>query len=160
MLQSNSIRPTFNPVHQSASPRIIFLLSLIVLFLALPNGAQADPLADTYQLISARVTTAEKAHDSPSDSLQPVPGELGLLARGTIGFYQRFISSQDKPSCVFAPSCSHFATGCFQHYNPLKALLLTSDRLQRCHSGALGHYTYDPITRRLKDPVSRYDHFD
>ena len=67
--------------------------------------------------------------------------------------YKTFLSSQDMNSCVFSPSCSAYAMESFKKHNPVKAYLMTFDRLTRCHPlTKKGQY---PITKNqlLYDPV-------
>ncbi|OQY28368.1 MAG: hypothetical protein B6244_07635 [Candidatus Cloacimonetes bacterium 4572_55] len=147
---------------------------LFLLFeLSLATVSYADESSDIFTVVYRRVQDSDSresrkepknpAPDSLSAfyiSASSAPTEVGYLAKGMIRFYQLFISSQDKPSCVFSPSCSHFSAGCFHQYSPIKAVLLTSDRLQRCHAGAYGHYPFDPKTSRLLDRVRFYDHIE
>ncbi len=127
----------------------IFLWGLFSVAVPVP----ADELSQAYNLIYQRI--AAKATPD-TIRLQTPPQPLNLLAKSMIRSYQIFLSSQDRPSCVFSPSCSQFGAACFSHYNPLKAFLLTGDRLQRCHTGAQAFYPYDPLTDRLFDPVENY----
>lgn len=82
--------------------------------------------------------------------------ELKLVATGLIRLYQKFISSQDGPSCQFLPSCSHFGMGCIQEYGFLHGVLLTADRLIRCNGSQSSHYHRDGLTGKYIDPVSDY----
>ena len=72
-----------------------------------------------------------------------------------IRIYQKGISSQDLPSCVFHPSCSRFAFGSIEQYGVLKGILLASDRLLRCNPFAPKYYQFDG--EKFSDPVYRYD---
>lgn len=40
-----------------------------------------------------------------------------------------------RPTCVFYPTCSHYAEQAFQKYPFFKALKLTLHRISRCHPG-------------------------
>jgi putative membrane protein insertion efficiency factor len=82
--------------------------------------------------------------------------ELGLLFKETIGFYQRFISTQDVPSCNFTPTCSQFSLESVNKLGILRGILLTSDRLQRCNSMSKSRYGLDYESGNLKDPVELY----
>ena len=75
---------------------------------------------------------------------------------GAIRFYQRFISTQDAPACNFTPSCSQFGVESFRNFDFLRAILLTSDRLQRCNGVSTSPYSLDPISGRFKDPIQTY----
>ena len=63
-----------------------------------------------------------------------------MLAQVLLGAYSRFVSSQDSKNCQFKPSCSAYAKDAFRKNNPVKASLLTSDRLLRCHPLAGKYY--------------------
>lgn len=82
--------------------------------------------------------------------------ELKLAATGLIRLYQKFISSQDSPTCSFSPSCSRFGMACIQEYGVLRGVLLTADRLIRCNGSQSRHYHKDSVTGKYIDPVSDY----
>ena len=60
-----------------------------------------------------------------------------------LNLYQKNITTQDAQECQFNPSCSEFAIRSFSYYNPLKATLMTSDRLLRCNPFAYNQYPID-----------------
>lgn len=82
--------------------------------------------------------------------------ELKLAATGLIRLYQKFISSQDGPTCAFTPSCSRFCMACIQEYGVLRGVLLTADRLIRCNGSQSRYYHKDRVTGKYIDPVSDY----
>ncbi|MCG9130344.1 membrane protein insertion efficiency factor YidD [Candidatus Poribacteria bacterium] len=82
--------------------------------------------------------------------------ELKLAATGLIRLYQKFISSQDGPTCAFTPSCSRFGMACIQEYGVLRGVFLTADRLIRCNGSQSRHYHKDAITGKYVDPISDY----
>lgn len=82
--------------------------------------------------------------------------ELKLAVTGLIRLYQKFISSQDGPTCSFSPSCSRFCMACIQEYGVLRGVLLTADRLLRCNGSQARHYPKDNVTGKYIDPVSDY----
>lgn len=84
------------------------------------------------------------------------PSELKLVATGLIRLYQKFISSQDGPTCNFQPTCSRFGMACIQKYGPVRGLFLTADRLLRCNGSQSRYYDRDEMTGRYLDPVSAY----
>ena len=85
--------------------------------------------------------------------------ELKLAATGLIRLYQKFISSQDGPTCNFSPSCSHFGMACIQEYGVLRGVLLAADRLIRCNGSKSQYYHKDGVTGKYIDPVSDYATF-
>ncbi|MCK4639728.1 MAG: membrane protein insertion efficiency factor YidD [Candidatus Marinimicrobia bacterium] len=82
------------------------------------------------------------------------PGFFQSSALVWIRIYQKGISSQDLPSCVFHPSCSRFAFGAIKQYGVFKGILLAGDRLLRCNPFAHKYYQFDG--EKFSDPVNRY----
>jgi putative component of membrane protein insertase Oxa1/YidC/SpoIIIJ protein YidD len=69
-------------------------------------------------------------------------------------FYKSFVSSQDKPSCIFSPSCSEYAVEAFQKKGIFLGWLKTFDRLSRCNAFANHtHYHFDTEKKLFYDPV-------
>ncbi|MBL7135492.1 MAG: membrane protein insertion efficiency factor YidD [Candidatus Marinimicrobia bacterium] len=84
--------------------------------------------------------------------------QLGLFKSSAlvwIRIYQKGISSQDLPSCVFHPSCSRFAFSCIERYGVVKGILLAGDRLMRCNPFAYLYYGFGG--EKFIDPVDRYN---
>lgn len=80
-----------------------------------------------------------------------------------IKVYQGSFSLVQGDVCNFIPSCSHFGYDALKQFGLIKGLLLTSDRLQRCHPGAWSYLKnyYSLATdslrgERLYDPVEKY----
>ncbi len=80
--------------------------------------------------------------------------ELQFVASLLFVSYKVLISSQDMDACVFSPSCSVYAIQSIKKKGIITGMLEASDRLQRCHPGANGHYPIDPKTHKLYDPVN------
>ena len=102
----------------------------------------------------ARLKTHEVVHFNPQET-----SELKFVVTGLIRLYQKFISSQDGPTCNFQPTCSHFGMACIQEYGIIKGLLLTSDRLLRCNGSQSQLHHKDSVTGKYIDPVSDYATF-
>ena len=96
-------------------------------------------------------TPQENIHFNPKE-----PSELKFVATGLIRLYQRFISSQDAPTCNFIPSCSRFGMACIQEFGMFRGILLTADRLLRCNGSQSSHYHRDLNTGKYIDPISDY----
>lgn len=77
-------------------------------------------------------------------------------AHRLLGFYKKFLSSQDGNTCTFSPSCSEFASRCLSKFGFAKALLLTSDRLCRCNNLETDYYTK---WSEHDKPVDDEDHY-
>jgi len=86
---------------------------------------------------------------------QAVPGFFQSSALVWIRIYQKGISSQDLPSCVFHPSCSRFAFTAIEELGTARGILLAGDRLMRCNPFAQNYYQFDG--EKFSDPVYRYD---
>ena len=111
-------------------PRTI-LRGLFIILLVLPAAIAAGPAC---------------GEDSSDGSLLTRP----LLA--AISFYQRVISPQQGDVCAFQPTCSRFAQQALRKYGLIQGGLMTSDRLQRCHSCSGGGYRLT-TTGRACDPI-------
>lgn len=80
--------------------------------------------------------------------------EIDIVFSTGFFFYKSFISSQDKPSCIFSPSCSEFAVEAFQKEGVFLGWLKTFDRLSRCHAFAKPtHYHFNTEKNIFYDPV-------
>ena len=82
--------------------------------------------------------------------------ELKLVATGLIRLYQKYISSQDGPTCQFTPTCSRFCMGCIQEYGMFRGILLAADRLLRCNGQQPHFYQMDLKMNKYIDPITDY----
>lgn len=91
---------------------------------------------------------------SHAEPLLQSDDDFSILASTGFLIYKTFISSQDKPSCVFTPSCSEYALESVRQKGIIRGWVSAFDRLQRCH-GLVNpaNYPFDPETQRLHDPV-------
>lgn len=86
-------------------------------------------------------------------------GTASVAAVAAIRFYQVVLSKPynaafNPAGCSFRPSCSEYGLLAFKKYGAPRALLMTEDRLMRCHPWAyLGGYELDESEARthLKD---------
>ena len=134
----------------------LFLFSvscLVAVFFVSP--AFSDEAADLAFIRKVNPMTRPKPKESirfnPKDT-----SELKIVATGLIRLYQKFISSQDGPTCNFRPTCSRFGMACIQEYGVARGILLTADRLLRCNGSQSQHYHKDSVTGKYIDPVSDY----
>ncbi|MBI4777314.1 membrane protein insertion efficiency factor YidD [Candidatus Desantisbacteria bacterium] len=81
---------------------------------------------------------------------------LKSIPSGAIIIYQKLISPQQGGVCNFEPSCSQFSLLSIKKYGIIKGILMTSDRLQRCHYCVSGEYDYSPESGRFYDPVKNH----
>ena len=98
---------------------------------------------------------AEESRVPPQFCLLKLPGQTSSLQTGQSLFalrsYQKYISPQLGQKCNFEPSCSHYSVKAIRKYGIVKGLMMTTDRLMRCHYCA-GLY-YRPHKGLLEDPV-------
>jgi uncharacterized protein len=97
------------------------------------------------------------AVDTPPRPSGGIATELRPAALQLIGFYQKFISSQDGQVCNFTVTCSRFAALAVRRYGLADGLAMTSDRIQRCNGIARASYPVDSKTGLAIDfPIERY----
>lgn len=118
-------------------------LHIVILIVALGSfkaiAQQKD--ASNMELLRAKVSDQSAPHDKE---------------KGLFGLYKNVFSDQILNDCIYDRSCSAFSKDVFQHFNPLKGLMLTVDRLTRCNRA-----TYSQISQVLIDDRGRaYDHWD
>ena len=138
------------------TPFLVILL--ISLFISSSNSYAQTRTGLAFIVESNPLQSREKRDDVRMDFSGT--SEMKLLSMGLIRFYQLFISSQDLPVCNFTPSCSQFGMKAMQKYRFFRGVLLTSDRLQRCHGMTKRYspqyYPFDEKTGKLFDPVENY----
>ncbi len=139
------------PVYRSFARFCVFCLSAVI-FLSPAFANEATDLAFIHKV---NPMTTPKPQEVVRFNPQET-SELKLAATGLIRLYQKFISSQDGPSCGFTPSCSRFGMACIQEYGVFRGILLTADRLIRCNGSQSRHYHKDNVTGKYIDPVSDY----
>lgn len=65
------------------------------------------------------------------ESLESSPLKLGL--QGVLWLYQHGVSPVNPNRCGFRPSCSAYGSVAVREHGPFWGVLLTADRLLRCH---------------------------
>lgn len=144
-------------VNHTLNSKIIPFCTVCLIVITLSTSSYADEVTDLAFIREVNPIMQEKpqevSHFNPLET-----SELKLAATGLIRLYQKFISSQDGPSCNFTPTCSHFGMACIQEYGMLRGILLTADRLIRCNGLQSTHYHKDLKTGKNIDPISDYDH--
>ena len=104
-----------------------------------------------YQSVSFSNAAESKSSDSnPQQQIGSVSASLRLHLILPIRLHREVITHQDGAVCSFQPSCSRYGLAAIRRYG-LKGLLMSSDRLLRCHSGSHNYYpvfegsAYDPV---------------
>jgi putative membrane protein insertion efficiency factor len=89
--------------------------------------------------------------NSPPLSPHPVKGLLESCLRG----YRLIFSRLDGPTCGFHPSCSRYAALAVKSRGPSLGILLTGDRLLRCHPDPNDPSPRLPDGRRVDFPPGK-----
>ena len=74
---------------------------------------------------------APRPQSELSEVLETSPVKLGL--QGALSLYRRTISPINPDRCGFLPSCSAYGSLAVQEHGPILGILMTADRLLRCH---------------------------
>ena len=140
---------------------IIRLLSIqIVLILCALSWGWASVPEEAADLSFILRTNPIQISDQKQEAIPFNPREstpIRLFSTGLIRLYQKYISTQDRPSCNFTPSCSRFGMGSIQRYGFFRGTLLTADRLLRDNGMMLHtHYLFDEVSGKYIDPVEAY----
>jgi hypothetical protein len=86
---------------------------------------------------------------------------LTIAFFGAIQLYQKRISPVRGIECGFRPSCSHYARISIEEQGPVVGLMMTADRLTRCHIWKEPGPDYFLLPNgKLFDPPSRNLLFD
>lgn len=135
---------------------LVIVVSVVMSFITVSSCRSSSSSSTELEFIIS-CNPLQDVHRADNNDLAPLytPGAKTLL-RGAIRFYQKFISTQDMPSCNFTPSCSQFGVESIGRLGVLRGVLLTSDRLQRCNSMSTSRYQTDHKSGRLLDPVQLY----
>ena len=89
-----------------------------------------------------------------SRPLKEANNEIKFITGAAFLVYKTFISSQDRPSCVFTPSCSEYAVEALNKKGLFAGWLYTFDRLSRCHGFVnRSHYVFSTANNRFYDPL-------
>jgi putative membrane protein insertion efficiency factor len=68
---------------------------------------------------------------------------ISLILLFVIYVYRSFISPIIPASCRYLPTCSEYSKDCIIKHGPFKGLLLTCNRILKCHPW--GGSGYDPV---------------
>ncbi len=131
------------------------IIGVIMLSIILYSHSYAQTKAGLAFIVESNPLASKPPKTSFPMNLRET-SEIKILSVGFIKIYQLFISPQDGPTCLFTPSCSRFSVGTIRRYGLFRGILLTSDRLQRCHGMAARHYLLDEKTGRFSDLVESY----
>ena len=132
--------------------RILYACLLAQLTILYPSPA-AGQTSDDVSFVLDRISGQPANPEHTNYSARLSSNEISFAGLSIVRLYQRLISSQDKPSCMFSVSCSNFAIQAIGRKGIVLGILLASDRIQRCNGLVREVYETDPQTLRAIDPV-------
>ncbi|MDI6782116.1 MAG: membrane protein insertion efficiency factor YidD [bacterium] len=148
----------------------IWLLFMAIIFLCHPGIASAEPrniqsdwqpwdgqtgqTGQTESILMKQERQEKQKKQEKFPALSPL-SIVKSLPLSAIIIYQKIISPQQGGVCNFVPSCSQFGLQSIKKYGIIEGILMTSDRLQRCHYCVSGEYHYRP-GGRFYDPVKNH----
>jgi len=137
-------------IKQERPRRILWgLFSMLVLLLVLSQTGLSEGSSAPESDSLSQIVSPNSAEELPTPSPLIWPAVIGL------SLYQKILSPQQGQVCAFQPTCSHFAQKALRKYGLLQGALMTSDRLQRCHQCAAGHYPQTK-TGLCHDPIENH----
>lgn len=126
------------------------ILLLAIMMVAVRGNCQSFIDSELQTLFQQK----EAKRADHSRQLKESKNEIDATISTAFLFYKTFISSQDRPSCIFSPSCSEYAVEAFQKKGMVSGWLHTFDRLSRCHGFVNPSvYVLNPTKNRFYDPV-------
>lgn len=130
------------------------LFLTFALFLAAGAIAHSDDLHNFRYIQDCRQDgeLTEQSAKSPLN-LEDQTNEVEMAGLVLLRLYQIVLSSQDGPRCMFHPSCSEYAKIALSRHGAAAGSLMAIDRYLRCNGVDRQLYPYDPIRRKLIDPV-------
>ena len=133
--------------------RILYFISFFIFFFLMINFNLFAQISTDFEFIMVHNPIDSVNHEKSLATTLNYFNEQKTFLKYFIRFYQMFISTQDKDVCNFSPSCSNFAIDSLNKYGTFYGILMTSDRLQRCHGMGRNFYTILPETGKCYDPV-------
>jgi putative component of membrane protein insertase Oxa1/YidC/SpoIIIJ protein YidD len=134
--------------------RFLGFLSLFLAFswfIFLPEGSASD--------FTMKGPKEKAVHSGGSQKIETSCLTIAFL--GGVQFYQGWISPVRGIECGFRPSCSHYSRLSIQEQGPVIGLMMTADRLTRCHIWKSPGPDYFLLPNgKLFDPPSRNLLFD
>ncbi|MGC8764377.1 MAG: membrane protein insertion efficiency factor YidD [Brevinematia bacterium] len=118
--------------------RRIFALLLIFFFLL-----EGSISGENNKVIERFTSSSNESKIEKKEFLPDSPNILVWTGLLLVKLYQTFISSQDRPVCVFEPSCSRYTEVAIKKYGFFRGVIMGAERLERCHPKAYGNYPLD-----------------
>jgi putative membrane protein insertion efficiency factor len=124
------------------------------LFFVSATNTRPDTRDDLAFIRNSRAEHDPKGNSEKSRlDLKNRTNELEMVGLTVLRLYQVVLSSQDGPRCMFHPSCSEYAKLALAEHGMFTGSLMAIDRYLRCNGTNRELYPYDPVRRKLLDPV-------
>ncbi len=114
--------------------------------------------ANLYSQTDADFSFAHFVNEQPSPKHQISIAPFSKIRLSTLVLrtpyltYKYLVSSNDLATCSFYPSCANFGMDAVSQYG-FKGILLSIDRVSRCHNLDHHHYLYHFPSKKLYDPI-------
>ena len=132
----------------------IICIFLVVLIACSAFSEEVNGLGFIMKHNPITATISDSHTHSPSfDFFASETSEVKLFLLSVLKFYQLVISSQDKPACMFTPSCSEYTRQAIQKYGFIAGTIMGAARILRCNGTGRKFYSVDEQTGRLSNPV-------
>ena len=82
-----------------------------------------------------RDALVEKRTEKPEDNFS--------ISSILFHFYQKYLTDLDGSRCRYTPTCSVYSMWSVKKYGLIKGVIMSTDRLIRCHEGQT-EYSFDP----------------
>ena len=128
-------------------PRILFFVLLLTMLEGLGNSQTRNHI----DFILTKHVSDRNIHDATNTIQDYHITEYKIVTILLTQLYKKIISSQNISACIFSQSCSNYSQEAIRRHGIILGLLMTSDRLQRCHSRGLIYYQIDPKTKKAID---------
>lgn len=106
---------------------------LLLLILTAPNLLKAQDTGTGFGLIKELIESRASAKMAYGAEIEPSQKTSIAPVNFLFSLYRSTISEQISAECAFDLSCSRFSAACIQSHGFIKGIILTSDRLTRCH---------------------------
>ena len=117
------------------------LLLFVIIILFAFNSSFSQQKTDYFTKFNNLFINDAKTHNHKSSSY-----------RGLLGFYKKYISSQDYGHCAYYPSCSSYTFQSIKKKGILLGVIQGLDRLSRCNRNQNDHYPHTKNNKLIDLP--------
>ncbi len=118
--------------------QLIFLVSFFFFLVFKPCFSQTE---NNYQTKFVNLLKNKEIHK-----------HINTSYTGIIGFYKKYISTQDYGSCPYSPSCSIYSLNAIEKYGVVAGTIMAFDRLSRCNRNSENKYEHTMQNKIIDKP--------